>query len=118
VDRVRSAAESESLTVDARRHDLDDGLPDGAWSLVVVTYFLERNLWTALRDAVEPHGMLLFETWSVAHAERTGFPRKYCLEPGELERIFAGWEVLASREARDADRDVAGILVRKPSRGV
>ena len=57
---------------------------------------------------------MLFETYTAAHSERTGFPRAYCLEPGELAGAFPGWEHLVSREAREDNRDVASLLARKP----
>jgi SAM-dependent methyltransferase len=104
--RLEERAAAAGLSVATTRRDLSaDGVPAGRWDLVVVTYFLDRALFGPIRSAIAAGGVLVYETYTVQHAERTGFNRRYCLEPGELLSAFAGMRVVAYREG-----DVASLL--------
>ena len=63
--------------------------------------------------AVAPGGVVIFETFTAAHAERTGFRREYCLDPGELLRELSGFHVLAYREHEVDGAELAGIVARR-----
>lgn len=69
--------------------DLEDGspwpLPGRRFGAVVVTNYLHRPLWLALCGALEPGGILLYETFMVGQ-ERFGKPRNpdHLLRDGEL----------------------------------
>lgn len=82
--------------------DLEDGspwpLPGRRFSAVVVTNYLHRPLWPALLGAIEPGGVLLYETFMVGN-ERFGKPSNpaFLLRDGELLDIAreAGLSVVA-----------------------
>ncbi|MCK9686685.1 class I SAM-dependent methyltransferase [Scleromatobacter humisilvae] len=76
-------------------------LPEQTFDAVVVTNYLWRALFPALKAAVAPGGLLIYETFAQAHAA-LGRPRRpeFLLRPGELI------EVLRERESPDA----AGLL--------
>jgi hypothetical protein len=69
--------------------DLEDGspwpLPGRRFGAVVVTNYLHRPLWPALLGALEPGGVLLYETFMVGN-ERFGKPSNpaFLLRDGEL----------------------------------
>ena len=58
---------------------------------VIVTNYLHRTLLPALIAAVEPGGVLLYETFAVGH-ERFGHPTNpdFLLRPGELREAVRG----------------------------
>jgi SAM-dependent methyltransferase len=73
--------------------DIEDGpWPYGGqrFDAVVVTNYLHRPLFAALRDAVGPGGVLLYETFAQGN-ERFGKPSNpaFLLRPGELLQAFA-----------------------------
>jgi SAM-dependent methyltransferase len=80
--------------------DLEDGrpwpLPGRRFSAIVVTNYLHRPLFDAIRASLEPGGVLLYETF-MAGNERYGKPSnpKFLLAPGELWTAFEGLRVLA-----------------------
>jgi len=94
-------------------------LPRARYAVVVVTDFLARHLFPALRDAVAPGGALILETFLRGH-ERYGPPRNphHLLMPGELRAACSGWTLLAGYEGetRRAGRAAlrAGIAARRP----
>jgi SAM-dependent methyltransferase len=100
VDRdVSSLAASDTVEVIAA--DLEDGSP---WPLagrkfgaVVVTNYLHRALFPMLFDALQPGGILLYETF-MAGNERFGKPSRpeFLLNDGELlERVRGRFSVIA-----------------------
>jgi tellurite methyltransferase len=119
-DAVRDAMESaarEGLAVRGWCADLTMyPLPPAAFDLVVVTRYLQRDLFPSLRDAVRPGGCIVFETFTVRQRALGAGPTspEHLLEPGELRGFFDGWDVLFSEEAA-APEAVARIVARKPA---
>jgi SAM-dependent methyltransferase len=70
---------------------------------VVVTHYLWRPLWPALRGALADGGVLIYETF--AHGqEKLGRPSRpeYLLQPGELLQACAGLHVVAYEDGFEA----------------
>jgi SAM-dependent methyltransferase len=83
--------------------DLEDGSP---WPFagrrfggIVVTNYLHRPLLPQLLAALDPGGVLIYETF-MAGNERFGKPSnpKFLLRPGELREAFQGLELLGFEE--------------------
>jgi tellurite methyltransferase len=119
-DAVRDAMESaarEGLTVRGWCADLTIyPLPPAAFDLVVVTRYLQRDLFPSLRDAVRPGGCVVYETFTVRQRALGTGPTspEHLFEPGELRGFFDGWDVLFSEEVA-APEAVARIVARKPA---
>jgi SAM-dependent methyltransferase len=108
-------------------------LPERRFDAVVVTNYLWRALFPALKAAVAPGGLLIYETFAQAHAA-LGRPRRpeFLLRPGELIDVLrdssnAGtaapspsgkWHVIAFEEGRlpargdVPEREVQRIVAR------
>jgi len=113
-------------------------LPGRTFDAVVVTNYLWRDLFPALRAAVVPGGLLIYETFAQAHAA-LGRPRRpeFLLRPGELIDLLrssrtaastgppdpaspsAEWQVIAFEEGRlpargeAPEREVQRIVARR-----
>jgi rhodanese-related sulfurtransferase len=110
-------ARALGLPVETARMDLEAGeadLGDGAFDLILVVHYLHRPLFPALARALRPGGVLLYETFTTAQAER-GHPRnpEYLLQPGELARLVAPLQVIRSREGDHEGRCVASVAARR-----
>ena len=90
-------------------------LPVEQFDLVVVTRYLQRDLFPALRRAVVPGGVVLYETFTTLQRALGTGPTSpdHLLEPGELRARFDGWSVLAYEETRHPEA-VARIATRRP----
>jgi protein-L-isoaspartate O-methyltransferase len=113
-DAMRAAA-GEGLTLHAWCADLTQApLPAARFDLIVVTRYLQRDLFPSLRDAVAPAGVILYETFTVAqHALGRGpTSPDHLLEPGELRARFEDFEVLFYEEVAEPDA-VARIVTRR-----
>ena len=123
----RSAEAIAALSVAAREHalpletqvvDLEQPGADlgrEVYDVIVGVHYLHRPLFPAIRAALRPEGILIYETFTRAQARR-GKPTNpaFLLEPGELRTLTAGLEVLDEREGEFGNRDVAAIVCRKP----
>ena len=109
-------------------------LPGQAFDAVVVTNYLWRALFPALKAAVAPGGLLIYETFAQAHAA-LGRPRRpeFLLCPGELIEVLRAsepaaatgqiasetWQVIAFEEGRlpargeIPEREVQRIVARR-----
>ena len=109
-------------------------LPAQTFDAVVVTNYLWRALFPALKAAVAPGGLLIYETFAQAHAA-LGRPRRpeFLLRPGELISVLRDgesadatgvspsetWHVIAFEEGRlpargdVPEREVQRIVARR-----
>jgi SAM-dependent methyltransferase len=94
-------------------------LPDGRFDLVVVTRYLQRDLFPSLRNALAPGGVMLYETFTTAQRGLGAGPTSpdHLLEPGELRRRFDGFEVLFYEEVTRPEA-VARIAARRRGAGL
>ncbi|CAN5481672.1 class I SAM-dependent methyltransferase [soil metagenome] len=104
-----STATGAVADVEVVTADLEGPGPAGGWPLVgrrfagvVVTRYLHRPLLPVLVEAVEPGGVLLYETFMVGHPALGGHPSNpdFLLQPGELvaAATAGGLAVVASQE--------------------
>jgi SAM-dependent methyltransferase len=91
-------------------------LPPTWFDLVVITRYLQRDLFEALRRTVRPGGFVLYETFTVAQRTLNRGPRSagHLLEPGELRARFdvAGWTTVFYEETREPEA-LARITTRR-----
>jgi len=89
-------------------------LPVSAFDLVLVTRYLQRDLFGAIKAAVKPGGCVIYETFTVAQLAHGTGPRSpdHLLRPGELRSFFADWKVLFYEEV-DAGEAVARLVAQR-----
>lgn len=97
--------------------DLEAGdRPLGAkqFDLIIVTNYLHRPLFAHLRDAIQPGGMLIYETFMVGN-EHYGRPRSpdFLLRRDELHVTFSDWDIRAFKQGPVQIDDSAEITAIK-----
>jgi SAM-dependent methyltransferase len=124
VARARATARRLGAPIRAIVGNVEDGtyiLPIEAYDVIVVFHFLFRPLFNDIREGLRPGGVVVYETFTTEQP-RFGPPRNpaFLLEPGELKRFFADWEILRYHERVEpgttdlSPRALAGIVARKP----
>lgn len=120
LDAIRAARESADAAgvrlrawcADLTQHPL----PSARFDLVVVSRYLQRNLFASLRAATRNGGVVLYETFTTAQRATGRGPTSpdHLLEPGELRGQFEvpGWEVLFYTESEEPDA-LARVAARR-----
>jgi SAM-dependent methyltransferase len=113
-EAVRGAA-ARGLVVHGWAADLERGpLPANRFELVVVTRYLQRDLFPSLERALTTGGIVLYETFTEAQRAKRRGPTSpdHLLKPGELRERFSGFDVLFYEEVQEPDA-VARIVASK-----
>ncbi len=96
-------------------------LGEDEWGAILVFRYLHRPLLPAIRRAICPGGLLVYETFTTEQP-RFGRPHNpdFLLRPGELQDAFGAWEILYSFEGVVPDADgsrqqaIARLVARRP----
>lgn len=118
LDAVRAAvgrARADALVVRGWCADLTQTrLPRAVFDVVLVSRYLQRDLFPSIRELVTSGGVVLYETFTV-NQQQLGFgptSPDHLLQPGELRRHFEGFDVLFYEEVL-APEAVARIVARR-----
>lgn len=124
VARARATARRLAAPIRAVIGNVEDGtyiVPIEYYDVILVFNYLYRPVLKDIRDGVRPGGVVVYQTYTIEQP-RYGKPTNpaHLLEPGELKRVFADWEILRYREGIEVERPgrgpraLAGIVARKP----
>jgi ubiquinone/menaquinone biosynthesis C-methylase UbiE len=107
---------SGSMTTEVRDVSAWPDLGNNQFDLILVFYFLDRQLFPALIRALKPSGFLIYRTYTLEHRQFKHGPSdpKYLLAPDELRNAFAGFEILHYAETV-TDKATAELVARKHS---
>jgi dihydroneopterin aldolase len=74
--------------------------PANTYDAIIVCFYLHRPLFPWLTDALKPHGVLLYETFTIDNYVRYRHPRRweFCLAQNELLRLASSLRVLSYDE--------------------
>lgn len=110
-----AAARQEALAVAAVCADLTQlPLPKRRFDLIVVTRYLDRTWFAAIREVLAPGGVLLYETFTEHQLRYGRGPRSpaHLLKPGELRTLVRDLDVLFDEEVIEPEA-VARIAARQ-----
>ena len=118
IEILEESARKQDVSVQTVIADLQRGkylIAPAYWDLVIICYYLQRDLIEPAKNGVRPDGILLIVVHTTEGDEQ---PTESRLRPGELARYFTGWEILHSYEGKPNDpahrRSVAEIVARRP----
>jgi SAM-dependent methyltransferase len=100
----------DTHVADLEKHEFP--ILEAAWDLIVVSYYLQRDLFEPIKRGVKPGGIAL----AIVHMIEPGHEQSlFSLQPGELAKHFDGWEISHYYEGKSSDhhRAVAEIVARK-----
>ena len=85
-----------------------------AFEVVMAFFYLQREIFSEIVQAVRPGGLLVYKTYTLAQAKLAGGPKNpaHLLEPGELLQMASGLRVLHYQE-EVAEKATAELVARK-----
>jgi 2-polyprenyl-3-methyl-5-hydroxy-6-metoxy-1,4-benzoquinol methylase len=116
--RAQTEARRRGLQINFLQADLSHWwVPPARYDLIIVFYYLNRELMPQLTAGLRPGG-LLFQANRNQHflATRPGFDPDYLLEPGELHRMArdAGLEVIYCADGIPGTEHNSQLIARQP----
>jgi SAM-dependent methyltransferase len=114
---LEQRAAERGLSVSCAVADLsspDFSLPNTTFDLIVIAYYLQRDLFAKVAPALRAAGTII----AIVHIPEEGeLPSYKRAAPGELRSMFAGWDILHYYEGPSRDpahrRPVAEIVARR-----
>ncbi len=113
--QARRIADDQSLSLQTIAVDLETApLPAGPWDLIFCSFYLERSLFTAFREALAPAGLL-----AVVHPTRSNLqrnarpPERFLLEDGELPQLIGDLQIVSYSEGWSSESRHEARLVAK-----
>ena len=90
-------------------------LGDAKYDLVLVFFYLQRELFPALAAALRPGGILIYQTYTTEQLRLPAGPHNpsFLLKPGELSNAFRSLEILHYVESVTG-KATAELVARKP----
>ena len=118
LEKGKNRAQAMGLNVEFRRVDLDDYTIQGTFDLILNFNFLLRELIPSEVAALNPGGVLLFDTIMASELLLQNHKPSYLLQSGEMSRLFGAFEgeILFSEESMSGDMPTARVLFRKSPR--
>ena len=117
IELLEERVAARGLRVHTRVSDLtspDFTMPPNTFDLVLIAYYLQRDLFAKAKAAVRPGGAVI----AIVHTPEPGKPwSEKRAAPGELRTFFEGWDILWEYEGPSRDpahkRPVAEIVAQR-----
>lgn len=100
LDNLKKYVKHEGLAINCLQRDVEKtGLPDKRYDVIVVSYFLDRLLFSSIIQALNPNGLLFYQTWSNNAVDDSG-PKNpdFRLNSGELLSLCKDLQIVHYRE--------------------
>ena len=116
IEKLNNLATQQSQLIDAQVRDIVSRPPAvNSFDVIVVSYFLERQLFPTLLAALKPAGLLFYETFVSEKPQGVGPSNPdYLLEKNELLQLCDGLVIRAYREEGligDVDSGVRNVAM-------
>jgi tellurite methyltransferase len=113
-ENAKQTGNASSITSEVRDLNAEQGLAREQYDLILVFFFLQRELFPALLAALKAGGILIYKTYTTEQQNFSGGPTHpmFLLEPNELLCAFSSLRVLHYHETIQ-DRGVAELVARK-----
>ncbi len=119
----KDEAYKTGVQIDARCVDLEDlesyKIEEYSYDVLICFYYLQRNLFPRIKDALKPQGIIIYETFLIDQHIKTGHPKRkeYCFEHNELLKLFTelgDFRILYYHEGQDSKGIYkAGLVAQK-----
>jgi 2-polyprenyl-3-methyl-5-hydroxy-6-metoxy-1,4-benzoquinol methylase len=113
-ENAKKTGTASLIATEVRDLNTKQDLGREQYDLVVVFFFLQRELFPALAASVKPGGFLIYKTYTTEQQRFSGGPSHpmFLLEPNELLHAFSSMRVLHYHETIQ-EKGVAELVARK-----
>jgi len=112
--KAHQLAKQNGVSIETRVVDLENHrLEKNAYDVILLMYYMQRDLWPQINDALKPGGMAIIETYNVDHLKHHKFNPKWLLKTNELLEAFKDMKIIRYQAYEDDDQAYSSIIVQK-----
>jgi 2-polyprenyl-3-methyl-5-hydroxy-6-metoxy-1,4-benzoquinol methylase len=112
--KAHALAKQNGVSIETRVVDLENHqLEKNAYDVILLMYYMQRDLWPQINDALKPGGMAVIETYNVDHLKHQKFNPKWLLKTNELLDAFKDMKIIRYQAYEDNDQAYSSIIVQK-----
>ncbi len=111
LDGLASYSSKNELQIDTILRDVESaGMPNKKYDVIVVSYFLNRELFPQILDSLKPGGLLFYQTWSQLKVTDAGPSNPdFRLKAGELLDLCSSLQIILYRENGELGKTDTGL---------
>lgn len=112
--KAHQLAEHHNVKIETRVVDLENHrLEKNAYDVILLMYYMQRDLWPQLNRALKPGGMAIIETYNLDHLKHARFNPKWLLQPNELVNAFKDMKIIRYQAYEDSNQAYSSIIVQR-----
>lgn len=112
--KAHQLAKQNGVSIETQVVDLENyHLEKNAYDVILLMYYMQRDLWPQINDALKPGGMAIIETYNVDHLKHQKFNPKWLLKTNELIEAFKDMKIIRYQAYEDSDQAYSSIIVQK-----
>ncbi len=112
--KAHQLAKQNGVAIETRVVDLENHhLQKNAYDVILLMYYMQRDLWPQIKGALKPGGMAIIETYNVDHLKYQKFNPKWLLKSNELVEAFKDMKIIRYQAYEDSDQAYSSIIIQK-----
>ena len=114
LQKAQALAQERKTKITTLLADLNNkSLPENEYDLVICFNFLDRNMFSGIRQTLKSGGLLFYETFTLDYLKYSNFKKEWVLEINELLHAFRDFRVLRYREVDEDPKAFASLVAQK-----
>jgi 2-polyprenyl-3-methyl-5-hydroxy-6-metoxy-1,4-benzoquinol methylase len=115
LQKAHQLAKEHNVSIETRVIDLETAeLPENKYDVILMMYYMQRDLFPKIKKAIKPGGMAVIETYNVDYLKYHDFRRKWLLETNELLEHFKDFKIIRYEAYDDGEVAYSSIIAQKP----
>ncbi|WP_282012031.1 class I SAM-dependent methyltransferase [Nitrospina watsonii] len=116
LQKAHRLAQEHNVSIETQVVDLEKAeLPKNTYDVILMMYYMQRDLFPQIRDALKPGGMAVIETYNVDYLKYRDFRREWTLDTNELLDVFKDFKIIRYQAYDDGEEAYSSIIAQKPA---
>ena len=114
--KAEALAKKNNVTIKTEAVDLTKNfsLPDNSYDVIILSYYLQRDLYGKIKKALKPGGMAIIESYNTDYSKyNSKFNKEWLLTKNELYEEFKDLKILKYQNVDDGKVAYSSLLVKK-----
>jgi len=113
--KAHQLAKEHNVSIETRVVDLETvQLEKNKYDVILMMYYMQRNLFPQIKQALKPGGMVMVETYNLDYLKYQNFRREWALEQNELLDVFKDFKIIRYQAYDDGKVAFSSIIAQKP----